>query len=274
MARKIFLGSLTALVAVLAVGGWSGTTWVKAGGPHRAHRCAGAGCETCVANPHFYGFYPTQWRKWPGVVTGPSRPEPRVPVGLPPAELPSPETETDLVPGLPAAPPIPETLDLEENDAPPAGVIPDAEPPLLEPGQDLKTLDFGPAEKDEVDEPGWQPARTPRAKPVARLEQTLAIEEQEVPSLPTHVHGTEKQRMLALAAFTDSYRYRSPLAPSVHLVPAEPLRETPQATGSPASQNTQWALHVEATESTSAASQAPAAHWRANPLRGKARTAR
>lgn len=149
--------------------------------PAGGHHCGNAGCRTrhghaagcrdghcvpyCPVRPSHYGFYGTQWRKWPGQGVVPvSAEDAATPVAPPPSQVPGADEESPQGPADAfAAEPVPED--------PPVPVTPDpaAEPPSTPepPDANARPLDQSalpvPEPKPSVEVPGMRyPALTGR----------------------------------------------------------------------------------------------------------------
>lgn len=152
-----------------------------AGGHHCGNHCGNAGCRIhhghlagcrdghcaphCPVRPSHYGFYGTQWRKWPGQGVVPvSAEDVATPVAPPPSQVPGADEESPQSPAdAPAAETVPEESTVPVTPAPAEEPPTTPEPPEV----DARPLDQSalpvPEQKPSVDVPGMRyPALTGR----------------------------------------------------------------------------------------------------------------
>lgn len=138
-------------------------------GGHLADCRDGLCAPHCPVRPSEYGFYRTEWRRWPGQRVVPaSAAEAAVPVAPPASQVPTAEEESPALPPDEAA-----TPDAESDAATPAGS--DLQPT---PGQELEeALPTDPIpEQSDPAEPGADPAADdPPATPPATSDARLPV---------------------------------------------------------------------------------------------------
>lgn len=144
-----------------------------AGGHHCGTHCGNAGCRIrhahvagcrdgqcaphCPVRPSHYGFYGTQWRKWPGLGVVPvSAEDAATPVAPPPSQVPDADEESPQSPVDAAA-----AAPLSEDETVPATPAPAEEPASPElPDADARPLDQSaapaPERKRSADVPGMR----------------------------------------------------------------------------------------------------------------------
>lgn len=177
-ARKTIVDS-----AVMPAGG--GCRHCASGGCRHGHSGHGhhAGCRNgqcvpyCPVRPDKFGFYDTQWRKWPGQGVVPtSATEMATPVLPPKSELPNVDQESFGPPAGDVADPAPARPALESRQTPapqqpadPLPVIPEPEPQqpeTAEPDVPAPQPEPPPAPEPEAIKPAQEPAaEAPAAEP-------------------------------------------------------------------------------------------------------------
>lgn len=156
----------------------------RAGGPHHHAGCRGGMCHPhCPVRPREFGYYGTQWRRWPGQGVVPVADIREATPALPPRsavpgpdeesrgpnrnELPAPQEGIAPLPAVEPPAPLPAVEPTVEPQAEPA--LPEAEPaadvPLPAPAAEQTPPPAAPADERPMNE--QPPAAAPAAEPAA-----------------------------------------------------------------------------------------------------------
>lgn len=163
---------------------------------HRHHpECRDGLCVPfCPVRPSTFGFYGTQWRRWPGQGVVPASAEDAVtPMPPPKSAVPGPDEESPMRPDETGGnlEPQPDATAEERSDARDDVVVPDAEVPAepMPPGNPQAPVDVVPEPKPTVrDEPAAVPDEPTPTKPAAPTTPTTP---QRLPSLEDILGGAE-----------------------------------------------------------------------------------